>query len=194
MKRVFFVTALSMGVFFVHAQRTHTTAEFGVKGGLNVSNVSVENSTNPDSKASVNLGIFAHVHVAPMIAFQPELLFSGQGYKETVAGVDYNTSLNYITLPILVQLMVGEGFRLETGPQPGILVSAHDKSGGNSANAKDDFKSADFSWVFGVGYIGRAGFGVDARYNIGLSNINDFSSTNVRNRVFALGVFYQFRR
>jgi len=194
MKRVFFVTALSMGVFFAHAQRTHTDAAFGVKGGLNVSNVSVENSTNPDSKVSVNLGIFAHVHLDRMVAFQPELLFSGQGFKQTISGVDVTTSLNYITLPILLQLMAGDGFRFETGPQPGILVSAHDKANGNSSDAKDDFKSADFSWVFGVGYIGHAGFGVDARYNLGLSNINDVSSTKVHNRVFAIGVFYQFRR
>jgi hypothetical protein len=89
--------------------------------------------------------------------------------------------------------MVGDGFRIETGPQPGIMVAAHAKSGGNSVSVKDEFKSFDFSWVFGVGYIASSGLGVDARYNLGLSNIDDVSGGGTEhNRVFALGVFYQF--
>src|SRR5579864_1870517 len=121
MKRVFFVTALSLGVFFVQAQRRHSESsqvEYGVKGGLNVANVGVSGSTNPDTKISGYLGLLAHIHLTEQFAVQPELLFSGQGYKYTINGTDYNVPLNYITLPILGQLMFGDGFRAETGPQP----------------------------------------------------------------------------
>ena len=185
--------ALSLGVFIASAQSRYPQAEFGIKGGLDIANVNVEGSNNPDTKASGYFGIFAHVHLSRQFAFQPELLFSGQGYKQTIAGTDINTSLNYITIPILGQLMLGDGFRIETGPQPGLLVSAHDKANGNSQNVKSDYKGADLSWVFGLGYVGRMGFGVDARYNLGISNINDASSENVHNSVFAVGVFYQIR-
>ena len=193
MKSIILITALLWGVFIAGAQNLHTHTEFGIKGGLDVSNVHIDNSTNPDSKASGYFGILAHVHLTQQFAFQPELLFSGQGYSQTIAGTTYKTSLNYITLPILGQLMFGNGFRVETGPQPGILASAHLKSGGNSTNEKDNFKSADFSWVFGAGYVSHSGLGVDARYNLGLSNIND-GEGSLQNRVFAVGLFYQFKQ
>ncbi len=194
MKKVFFVAALSMSVFMTNAQQSrYPQAEFGVKGGLDIANVNVEGSNNPDTKVSGYLGLLAHIHLSRQFAFQPELLFSGQGFKETMAGKDYTTALNYITIPLLGQLMLGNGFRIETGPQPGVLVSAHTKSDGSSTNDKNDFKTGDLSWVFGIGYVGPMGFGVDARYNLGLSNISDDYSEKIHNSVLAIGVFYQIR-
>jgi len=195
MKNAFFITALSLVGSLAHAQKSHSYSahtEFGVKAGLNVSNVSVESSTNPDSKASVNIGVLAHIHLDRQFAFQPELLFSGQGYKYTVSGTTINVPLNYLTLPLLGQFMFGDGFRVETGPQPGVLVSAHAKANGNSTSIKDSYKTFDLSWAFGAGYLTKSGFGIDVRYNLGLSNINDASSAKIHNRVFAVGAFYQF--
>jgi Outer membrane protein beta-barrel domain len=197
MKKVFFVTSLSLVTLFLNAQSHHDGSphvELGLKAGLNIANLHVDNSSNLDSKASFYAGGLAHIHLTKYIAVQPELMFSGQGAKGTIASIDYTYNLNYINLPVLVQFMVGDGFRLETGPQPGLLVSAHQKSGGNSTDTKDNFKGYDFSWVFGLGYLTHSGFGVDARYNLGLSNINDVGTGKINNRVFAIGVFYQFKK
>jgi hypothetical protein len=192
MKKVIFVTALSMGVVFAQAQKGSPHTEFGVKAGVNISNVSVDNSTNPDARASFHVGGLAHIHLDKQFAIQPELLFSSQGYKYTIAGTDYKVAINYITIPILGQLMFGEGFRVETGPQPGIMVSARSKVNGNSSDVGDSFKTFDLSWAFGLGYLTSSGFGVDARYNLGLTKIND-GGGSIKNRVFAAGVFYQFK-
>jgi len=190
MKKILFITALSLSATLIKAQ---TRTDWGVKGGLNISNLRYENVTNPDAKVSGYLGVLAHIHLTRQFAIQPELLFSGQGAKETVAGTDYTLALNYFNLPVLGQIMVGNGWRIETGPQAGVLASAKVKSGGNSSDIKDIYKTFDFSWVFGVGYLTRSGFGVDARYNLGISNINDQSSAGINNRVFAAGIFYQFK-
>src|SRR5271154_2260319 len=99
MKKVFFVAALSVSVFMAGAQSRYPQIEFGIKGGLDIANINVEGSNNPDTKISGNLGVLAHVHLSRQFAFQPELLFSGQGFKQTIAGVDYTTALNYITIP-----------------------------------------------------------------------------------------------
>jgi hypothetical protein len=75
------------------------------------------------------------------------------------------------------------------------LVSAKDKRGSyDTGNVDDrDFKNTDFSWAFGLGYLATSGLGVDARYNLGISNINNTSRTaDVRNSVFQFGLFYQF--
>ena len=194
MKKLTLLLLLSGAVIFTYAQKGHTNTEFGIKGGLNIANVSIENSTNPDSKVSGYIGGLAHIHLDKQFAIQPELMFSGQGYKQTIAGTDYTTSLNYLLVPVLGQLMFGDGFRVETGPQAGVLVSAKSKVNGNSTDVKNNVKGFDFSWVFGLGYLTSTGFGVNVRYNLGISNINNVSSDKVSNRVFAVGVFYQFRQ
>ncbi|MFT4833011.1 MAG: hypothetical protein ACI815_002675 [Psychroserpens sp.] len=38
-----------------------------------------------------------------------------------------------------------------------------------------------------------SGFGVDARYNYGISNINEDDSSKAYNRGFQVGVFYLFK-
>jgi len=101
--------------------------------------------------------------------------------------------LLYLNMPMLAQYMTGSGFRLETGPQLGFLLAAKNKNGNNETNFKDDFKPLDFSWAFGAGYVfPGTGFGLDARYNVGISNIHDAPGT-LRNNVFSVGAFYQWQ-
>ena len=195
MKKIFFGTAMTLSFFVMNAQSHHDKphTEFGLKAGLNIAGVHInDNTPKTDPRASFYLGGLAHIHITKYFALQPEIMYSGQGFKQTVAGTDYKTNTSYINIPVLAQFMVGDGFRIETGPQLGLLVAAHQKAGKTSTDIKDNFKTADFGWVVGLGYIFHSGFGVDARYNLGISNINDGSTTKVNNRVFQAGVFYQF--
>jgi hypothetical protein len=89
--------------------------------------------------------------------------------------------------------MTQSGFRVETGPQIGALLSAKYKVGSVEVDVKDAYKTADFAWAFGIGYLTTSGFGVDARYNLGISKINDNNGSDITNRVFQVGVFYQFK-
>lgn len=191
MKKVFLLLTLVLGSLLLRAQQV----EFGLKGGLNVATISYPSTnSNVDPRISVNLGGLAHIHLSKEFALQPELLFSGQGYKQTISNVKYKTNLNYVQLPILLQYMIGTGFRIETGPQFGALLSAKYKSGDVSVDVKDQYKKIDAAWVFGAGYLIKNGFGIDARYNLGLGKINNNNNGKVSNRVFAVGVFYQFNQ
>jgi hypothetical protein len=145
-------------------------------------------------KAGVNIGVLAHIHLNKSFAVQPELVYSEQGTKFTVGNADFSYHLGYINLPVLLQLMTTSGIRFETGPQAGLLVGASAKSGGHSDDIKGGFKSGDFSWAFGVGYISPSKFGFDIRYNLGLSDITTTASTNVKNSVVQAGIFYQFKK
>jgi hypothetical protein len=199
MKTIGLLMAVFAASFSLQAQKkaAHTASqphiEFGVKGGLNISNVHVQNSNSPDAKPSFHLGGLAHIHINRHFALQPELMYAGQGYQQDLANVNYKYNFHYINIPVLAQYMVGDGFRLQTGPQLGVLAAARRKQGGTSITIKDNYKPVDVGWVFGAGYLTPSGFGIDARYNLGFSNINDVSGTNVNNRVFQAGVFYQFR-
>jgi hypothetical protein len=167
---------------------------FGVKAGLNLYNIHDDNSSTYDTKPGLHVGLLGHIHLDKNWAVQPELLFSGQGAKYTANQTNIKLNLGYINVPVMVQYMFDNGFRIEAGPQLGFLVSAKAKADGNTTDVKENLKTVDFALGFGLGYIHvPSGFGVDARYNLGLSNINKNSSVKSTNRGFQLGVFYQFK-
>lgn len=177
------VLFLSLGAL-VKAQDTH----FGIKAGLNVSSLDVKQGVDFDSKAGFHVGGLAHIHLSPHFAVQPELVYSQQGGKD---GND-KWNLNYLNIPVLLQYMGGGGFRVQTGPQLGFAVSSKIKSGDIEQNIHNSINTVDFSWSFGASYLFPEGLGVDARYNLGITNVNDADFPEVRNRVFQAGLFYQF--
>jgi len=160
---------------------------FGIKAGLNVSGLDVKDGIDFNSKAGFHIGALAHVHLSSHFAVQPEVVYSEQGGKD---GND-KWKINYVNIPVLLQYMASNGFRVETGPQLGIKTSSKIKSGDVEVE-NHDVRTGDFSWAVGASYIGASGLGLDARYNIGISNVNDADVPEVRNRVFQVGLFYQF--
>ena len=191
MKKLFISSVVALSALMTNAQST----AFGIKGGLNVATVHVDNSSyNIDPRISAQVGALAHIHLSKEFALQPELTFSGQGYKVNGTGTnaDQHYNLNYLNLPVLLQYMFNSGFRIETGPQLGALLNAKYKVGSSETDLNSSFKTLDFDWDFGLGYLTHSGFGVDARYNLGIAKINDSESPKVTNRVFQAGVFYQF--
>lgn len=187
MKKLFCIVAAIIILSTAKAQETH----FGVKAGVNIASVEVEDGDDLNSKVGLHVGGLAHIHISQHFALQPELVFSMQGGKAE-DNDDVKLKLNYINIPVLAQYMINDGFRLQTGPQLGFLVGAESKAGDVEVDIKDNYSTIDFSWTFGAGYLFPSGFGVDARYNHGISNISDVSGVEVRNRVFQFGLFYQF--
>lgn len=192
MRKIF--TGLTMLIFTVTA--TAQKAEFGIKGGINAARFSVSPNDEGGYKTLISghFGILEHIHISKMFAVQPELLFSGQGTKYKISNNDFKYSLGYINIPVLLQLMTDNGFRFETGPQVGFLVSGKRKLGSASEDVKGVFKSTDFAWVFGIGYITASRFGFDVRYNLGLSDITKDNDASIKNMVLQAGVFYQFHK
>jgi len=185
MKKIILSTlAVITSLTFVAAQQTH----FGLKAGVNISSVDIEDGDDFGSKTGMHIGGLAHIHISRNFALQPELVYSMQGGEDG----DEKLKLNYVNIPLLAQYMTNDGFRLQTGPQLGLLTSAKSEFGDVEVNRKDDLSSVDFSWTFGAGYLFHSGFGIDARYNHGISNISDDESFQARNRVFQIGLFYQF--
>lgn len=172
----------------INAPKGHVN--IGIKGGLNVFNIHQDDNTSFDPRIGFNVGVLGHIHVAKQWALQPELQFSAQGAKS--ADGDVETKLNYLNVPVLLQYMWDNGFRLQAGPQAGFLLSAKSEVNNTSTDIKDDLKPIDLGVSFGAGYIHPAtGFGIDARYNLGLSDISE-SAVKSTNRGFQVGVFYIF--
>ncbi len=185
-----FAVALLMSLFVV----AQDPPKFGLKGGLNVSTLNYNNNTDADWKTGFHLGGLAHIHLTPSFSLQPEVYYSSQGAKIPINNNTLNLNLSYINVPFLLQYNFANGFRLQGGPQVGFLVGVSDKVNDEELNAVStaNFKSVDVSLPVGISYLGYSGFGVDTRYNLGLTNVNKTASPSAKNSVFQVGVFYLF--
>jgi hypothetical protein len=164
----------------------------GIKGGLNAYTIGGDDTNDIETKLGFNLGLLGHIHLSGQFGLQPEIVYSTQGAKSNDGG-DLKLNLDYINVPVLFQYMYDNGFRIQAGPQLGFLTSAKAKGDGVSVDVKDAFKTIDFALSVGASYVDPAsGFGVDARYNYGISNINEDDSSKAYNRGFQVGVFYLF--
>ena len=184
--------SLYLCTLFITASIFAQQSAIGLKAGLNVSNLSNSSGYDMGSRLGFNGGLLAHVHLNRSLALQPEAVYSSQGAKYTVNGDEHELSLNYINIPLQLQYMFDNGFRLQTGPQVGFLAGVKDKIGDNETGyfTSQDFKTVDFSWSAGLGYLSTSGLGVDARYNFGISDINNAGTNVLHNNVFQLGLFY----
>jgi Outer membrane protein beta-barrel domain len=172
-----------------HGNAPAGNISLGIKGGVNVYNVHNDNDIKYDPRTGYHFGLLGHIHFDNQFAIQPEIVYSAQGAK--IGDTKYN--LDYVNVPVLFQYMFDNGFRLQAGPQAGFLLSAKSKYNNTTTDNKEDFKPIDLCASIGASYVvPSTGFGIDARYNLGLNNINKNSTVNSTNRGLQLGVFYIF--
>jgi hypothetical protein len=157
----------------------------GAKLGANISKFDVEGAEN---LTSFNGGAFALIKLTK-IGIQPELLFSMQGASfddPDLGKVDVNTS--YVTIPVMLKLYLVAGLNIQAGPQFGILTKAEY----DGVDIKDELKKSDISANIGLGWDLPFGLTVDARYNLGLSDISDNPGFGeLKSRVIQLSVGYK---
>jgi hypothetical protein len=170
--------------------------QFGLKAGLNLANISVSPSEDGSSfkmKPNLNAGGLVYVPLFGHFGLQPEIMYSAQGTKISAEGTSINYNLNYVNVPVLFKYKDASGFFAELGPQISVLVAGKAKANGQSQDIKNEFKSTDISGAFGIGYLSSLNLGIDARYNLGLTNIiKDADGNSAKNGVFQVGVFYMF--
>ena len=192
MKKIIIVVVSLLSLSFAKAQQV----KFGIKGGINLSTITGDNSSSFSSMIGANAGGFSRFAVAKQFSIQPEVVLSLEGAKFSINGVGGNMTGTYINVPVLAQYEVGSGFVLQSGIQIGLLLSARekvDKQG--STSIKDQLKSTNFSWVIGSSYQPKEWpVGFDLRYNLGLSNINSNTAVLNHTSTWQIGVFYVFNK
>lgn len=209
MKKALLITVLALSYYTMQAQDGRI--EFGLKGGFSVANMTdwgfrvYGYRAIPAFSAGALLNIKFNQRPGGF-AIQPEVVFSRQGGVAPFPGpgntgtYNYTTHLDYLNIPILMVFQSHTGFRFETGPQFGILLSATEHGYGLNNSSQQDrsniYYPTDFGWVFGLGFVSQSGLGFDARFNAGWSNINSDHTSGqdswMNNDVFQVGLFYQF--
>ena len=188
---IFCGALLTTGAVYSQASKRDEGIKLGFKSGLNVSNfMSSDIEEDMAFRTSIHIGFLAEVIISDKASFQPELLYSGQGY----VGEDTKKKFNYINVPLLLKYYVAENISIEAGPQVGFLINSIER--GNDGNTDfEDQNIVDFGVNLGLGYEFPSGIFFQGRYNLGLTNINgsDNSDTiSYSNSVFQLSVGYMF--
>jgi hypothetical protein len=192
MKKIFLLLSLAFFPFFAGAQ-----VRFGVKAGYNSSTLIYSGTLSLDGekpKSGFNTGLYASIPFSKSFSLEPECIYSQQGTSFQNDTAHGTLNYDYINIPVLIRYRLAMGLFFETGLQVGILLSANEKSNGNSTDIMYKTYSPDYSWPMGLGYeMPNKHFGIDLRYNLGLINIlRSGSDANVKNSVFQFGVFYTF--
>jgi hypothetical protein len=171
-----FLLSLAVGTY------AQVQVALGLKAGANISKF---DKSGADNLTSFHGGAFALFKLTK-IGIQPELLFSQQG--ASLNNVDLKTS--YMTIPVMLKLYLVAGLNLQVGPQFGFLTKAEL----DGDDVKDSFKNSDISANVGLGWDLPFGLTLDARYNIGLSDLNDgdgLVTGDFKSRVVQVSVGYK---
>ena len=142
-----------------------------------------------DAKMKLGLAAGAEFgyYVMEPLAITAGALVSMQGAKEKDHDgyTDGSETLTYLNIPVMANYYVAPGLALKAGVQPGFLLSRKNKytrNGHEHENTdKDGLKSFDFSIPLGISYE-ISDFVIDARYNLGLSNILDIEHSDWSNK------------
>ncbi|ASK32660.1 hypothetical protein CEY12_03085 [Chryseobacterium sp. T16E-39] len=196
---------------------------FGIKGGANSAQFSEQQLSANNQKIGFNAGAFVNIPLSKQFSVQPEVLYNQLGAKsvlsssEVTTGAttvktqrDFKTTLNYISVPVMVQFKPVDNFYIEAGPEFSYFIDGKNKgettvtSTTNSIATtqktsvsetinKDDINRFNFGLGLGLGYYFTPHLGINARYVNSLTKIEKSRpAADNNNRVFQLGLNYKF--
>jgi hypothetical protein len=190
---IFLMVTILFTALHASAQEQQTSMEnslkpkLGIKGGLSLTNLYVDNVGKEHMKAGFNAGVYAKLPITTGFSIQPELLYSVKGAKDTYDNFlqgsgQYRFNLGYVELPVLAVVNLTRNFSLHAGGYAAYLTNANVKdvdndgtiNGATDLNA-DNFNRWDFGLAGGLAF-DIENFTIGARYNYGLSKIGKSGS------------------
>jgi len=153
---------------------------FGIKAGVNYSDVFGDLTEGINAKPSIEAGFFAEFPLRGKFSFHPELLYSSRrtstfftDYPTNSAGAtgegDLKLNQHNIIIPLITKYNFNEKVSLELGPQLGFLVSTSAKFNEIKNSFSEDVKF-DIGPTLGIGYDPNENLKLQLRYFIGLSD------------------------
>jgi hypothetical protein len=182
----------------------------GLKGGLNLSNLYVNEADDENARFGWHAGFYAQLLSTDAFAIQPEVNFSTKGSGVTYGtvgpnGVSLNHeqkfNLSYIDIPVLAVFKLGRAAEIHAGPYWSYLVRADIRNKSGDPNNefttadRDNFDKWDYGLVGGIGFnLGKAAQ-LGARYNYGLNEIAESGGAkkalgNAKNQVAQIYVSF----
>ena len=165
-----------------------------LKAGVNLANVSVtDDGAVDDAKnlTSFHVGIIGDLNIAPFLAIQPGLLFTGKGTKIQSGNQDDANHYRATTNPYYLEIPVNLVFKTPTGPTkffagagPYLGIGIAGKNKGNGSFLGTAFTSEEkIEWSDDdpttVDYEEGAGFGILKRFDYGLNGTLGIETSSI---------------
>lgn len=182
MKKTILLALLAVGFSsLIFAQ----SVEKGIKGGLNLASLSINDNNDKNLKAGLHIGFFAKFPVTSALAIQPELLYSAKGIKinyddSNIADGESKVNLNYIDVPLKLVFDLSEDFSFHLGPYFSYLLNANVKTDAEVLEFfdidsdedinRDRFNTFDYGLIGGIEFDLKPVF-LGFSYNLGLNQI-----------------------
>ena len=147
------ILAVTSMANFSSAQNNNTDfrdkLQFGLKAGLNLSNVYDTKGDQFDAKAKLGFagGAFIAIPIGTYLGVQPEFLFSQKGFQASGKIIDltykFTRTTTYIDVPILFALKPSEFITILAGPQYSYLINQKDVFSSSTINSdqEQEFKN-----------------------------------------------------
>ena len=233
MKKLFLGLALTAGTLaFAQESTTVNTSplkkdaqpvRFGIKAGGNSAYFSEQQFGMNSQKLGFHAGAFVNIPISKQFSFQPEVLYNQMGARDVAYSTENTTgattvktkgeskvTMNYISVPLMVQMRPMDKFYIEAGPEFSYFINGKTKgeatiattTGGITTTTsqsqsddinKDDINKFNFGLGLGLGYDITNNIGISARYTNSLTKIEKSRpAAENNNRVFQLGLNYKF--
>lgn len=231
MNKLFLGLAMIAGTLG-YSQQTITQeklpVKFGIKAGGNAASFSEQKLSINNQKIGFHAGAFVNIPLSQKFSLQPEVLYNQLGARSVISSTDvtiestniktqheYKASLNYISVPLMLQMKPSQNFYIEAGPEFSYFLNGKTTgdrtitttTGGTTTTQteshsdefnKDNIKKFNVGLGLGLGYDFTPNLGINARYVNSLTHIANNSGIaeqdkNINtNRVFQLGLNYKF--
>lgn len=181
MKKSALFIVFAVLAFYAHAQ----DFMYGVKAGLNYSNISSENDIQFKGRLSLMAGGSLELNFSDNLSVQTELLYSEMGGDAD----DMKIKLNYIGLPVFAKAYVSELFAFDAGVQLSYLFS-HKVIMDEEILIDGSYETLDYMLLVGTTVKTRHNFYFQLRYLYGLSEFDKLGKN--RNNALQFCVGYEF--
>ena len=202
-KKILSVVVLMSTSLCTFAQNGVGDWSFMPKAGLNLATMTNDDDAKIRPALTIG-GEFGYV-ASPKVALSFGAMYSQQGCKGNVQGIDATIKMDYINVPIIAACRVTDNLSVKVGLQPGFLINDKVKVSANGASAEVGLKESyeavgmdvtihkfDLSIPIGISY-DFSNVQLDLRYNAGLTNILSITGgEGTKNSVFQFTIGYKF--
>lgn len=201
------VSAVAISMI-AHSNAQAQYAKAGIKGGLNLSNLYVNEANDDKARIGWHAGLYGQLFASEAFAIQPEVNFSTKGTGVTRvdnnnATYKSNFNLSYLDIPVLAVFKLGRAAEIHLGPYWSYLLHAEIRNNDHNPDNefttidRDNFDDWDYGLVGGIGFNLGEGAQLGVRYNYGLNEIADSPGAkrlfgNSKNQVAQLYLAFNF--
>ena len=185
---------LTLFVLIASPSFAQSVTTFGAKAGLNLDDLSFDPAEGCcEMKTGLAIGGFVDMGLRGTWSFQPEVLFMQKGAEDTGRSQAATISLDFIEIPLLMKANFQASGRsrpfVVVGPGIGFKTSAKVED----QDIGDEVDSSEFSVIFGGGVTLGSAI-IEARYDLGLSDLASDTNGTAKSRTFSILAGYSFNR